>query len=697
MLRAGVVTVAVNQTPLDWIGNVDRILRALRSVASAHPAADLVLFPELCISGYGCEDAFHSPDVHRRSLDALVEILQETERRLPSAAVIVGLPIVVGDHIYNCAVTCFGGAVRGISAKTHLAGDGVHYEPRWFNAWRETATISIPLLDQATTIGSPLFELGELRFVVEICEDAWVPDRPALRHLQRGVDLILNPSASHFAFGKYELRRRIVQESSRSLGCGYAMVNLLGNEAGRMIYDGSTVIAAGGEILREDRGFSFGDFRIQSTNIDLERLRVQRSRQYSFVRQTPQSPPADPAATVRLDRSRGRTIGFHQQSGAETSDAAPGGWTDTAGIQTLSGREAEFLRACTLGLFDYMRKSHSRGFVISLSGGADSATCAVLVQRMLAFAIAELGPRDCLERLGRRDLFELIPDENHEEESGLRQIVAVLCPRILDTLYQSTRQSSETTRSAARRLAEALSANHNEVAVDPAIDFYSEQAAKLTEQTLDWSRDDLALQNIQARARAPMIWMLANLRGALLLTTSNRSEAAVGYCTMDGDTAGGLAPIAGVDKNFIQHWLRWMEVQGDWLLGPVAELTAITAQAPTAELRPADAKQTDEGDLMPYAILDRIERLAIRDRKAPDEILSELRRSRELSDNDRLGEYVSRFFQLWSRNQWKRERYAPSFHLDDVNLDPRSWYRFPILNGGYRAELDDLDSGGGRG
>jgi NAD+ synthase (glutamine-hydrolysing) len=184
--------------------------------------------------------------------------------------------------------------------------------------------------------------------------------------------------------------------------------------------------------------------------------------------------------------------------------------------------------------------------------------------------------------------------------------------------------------------------------------------------------------------------MLANLNQALLLATSNRSEAAVGYATMDGDTCGGLSPIAGIDKAFLREWLRWLEVEGPEGCGPIAALSAVNAQQPTAELRPAAMGQTDEGDLMPYPVLDAIEKEAIRDRRMPIEVYLNLRERFTDLGAAQLGGYVERFFTLWCRNQWKRERYAPSFHLDDENLDPKTWCRFPILSGGFERELAEL-------
>ena len=160
---------------------------------------------------------------------------------------------------------------------------------------------------------------------------------------------------------------------------------------------------------------------------------------------------------------------------------------------------------------------------------------------------------------------------------------------------------------------------------------------------------------------------------------------------MDGDTCGGLSPIAGIDKAFLRRWLRWMETDGPDGIGPLPALAAVNDQAPTAELRPPPSKQTDEDDLMPYELLDAIERAAIRDKMTPLRDLA--RHARPISRSTRGRNWlvwIERFFRLWCRNQWKRERYAPSFHLDDENLDPKTWCRFPILSGGYERELAEL-------
>ena len=154
---------------------------------------------------------------------------------------------------------------------------------------------------------------------------------------------------------------------------------------------------------------------------------------------------------------------------------------------------------------------------------------------------------------------------------------------------------------------------------------------------------------------------------------------------MDGDTSGSISPIAAVDKHFILQWLKWAEEE----LG-YESLSYVNSLRPTAELRPLEQTQTDEEDLMPYHIIVEIEKLAIRDHKAPLEVYQYLREEK-LESDALLKMHITKFYRLWSRNQWKRERIAPSFHLDDFNVDPRTWCRFPILSKGFEEELKILN------
>ena len=238
----------------------------------------------------------------------------------------------------------------------------------------------------------------------------------------------------------------------------------------------------------------------------------------------------------------------------------------------------------------------------------------------------------------------------------------------------------------AKEIADEIGALFDEWNIDEEVNSYTKKIEKVIDRPLSWENDDLTLQNIQARTRSPIIWMLANIINSLLLVTSNRSEGDVGYATMDGDTSGSIAPIAAVDKYFILEWLLWAEKKMGY-----TSLRHVNNLNPTAELRPLEKSQTDEDDLMPYPVIIEIEKLAIREKLSPAQVFKNLNQ-RNLEEAELLKVHIKTFFSLWCKNQWKRERTAPAFHLDDFNVDPRTWCRFPILSSGYLDELSEIDA-----
>ena len=633
-----VAAAALNQTPFDWDANKQNLVSAIRAARAED--VDILCLPELCITGYGCEDVFHSPALRRVALDVLREIAPESR----GMAVAVGLPVVYNNGLFNTACLLVDGKIRGFVAKQNLAGEGLHYEPRWFKAWPKGVRVALRLGDEEFPFGDLLFDVGGVRVGFEICEDAWVAGRPGNDLARRGADIILNPSASHFAFGKFEVRRGFVEEGSRAFGATYVYANLLGNESGRAIYDGGCLIASAGTVSAQGPRFGFEAMVLTSALVDVERTRRLQSSTASFRPLLGEDP-----LLVEIDHC------FDDRR-PESGESAVAKWERGSHV-----REEELTRALALGLFDYLRKSRARGFVVSLSGGADSAAVACLVSLMVRAGCADLGLEAFRARLAHIGLSESVPEE---------LVSALLC-----CAYQRTQNSSETTRRAASSLASAIGARFYEFDVDPLVQGYVEMIEGALGRDLTWERDDLALQNIQARVRGPSVWMLANLSGALLLSTSNRSECSVGYATMDGDTCGGVSPIAGVNKVYLRSWLRWLEQDGPDGLGPIPALGAVNAQEPTAELRPPEESQRDEEDLMPYVVLDAIERLAIRDKQSPLEVAETLATLfPEGAKAERRG-WVARFFELWCRSQWKRERFAPTFHVDDENVDPKTWCR----------------------
>jgi len=663
---------ALNQTPLDWEGNKKNITDAI--VEAFNDDVNVLCLPELCVTGYGCEDAFFMQSVLDKAWEITLEIelfiknltKEGWEKRRTFFIVSIGAPVARNGGIYNCSILTGHAGIQGIIPKKNLCSDGVHYESRWFKAWEGTSYEALEwhsdIGKRTAPFGCVLLDKGAARIGVEICEDAWAADRSGITLSQMGANIIINPSASHFAFGKDKVRKRFVEEGSRAFKCAYVYANLLGNESGRIIFDGDTYIASGGKIVSKGRRFSFKKYELTTAVVNLD-----KNSKY-------QTGSHKPSQTARVIRDNKITFGNFKKEGGNLHPLDKSSYGRK--YYDLSTDKDCFTRAVALGLWDYMRKSHSKGFVLSLSGGADSAAVACLVRSMVICAYNELGSKLMLDKLEEMGIE--IDTSSLSEEGFIRKIIEEL----LTCVYQGTKNSSDTTERAAFNLAASMGAKFHTIDVQPMVDSYRGVTEDMLGRELNWETDDIALQNIQARVRAPSVWMMANIKGALLLSTSNRSEAAVGYATMDGDTCGGLSPIAGVSKIFLLEWL-WEYSSGDPEFGG---LSGVLKLKPSAELRPQEDEQSDEDDLMPYSVLDKIEKMVVLDKMSPTDIVQVL----EASNVENALTYVEKFFTLFTRNQWKRERYAPSFHLDDESLDPKTFFRFPILSAGFSQELKML-------
>lgn len=659
----------LNQTPRDWKGNMVNIRRILR--IAANQGVTILCLPEMTITGYGLEDDLFCSDVTHRALAKLKQLtveLSTAPSHYKNMVVCLGLPIRFNNSLYNSIATIVDGELVGFTCKQHLAGDGIHYENRQFKPWPTgvVQNILIPEFGNAEfPIGDIHFNVGGVKIGYEICEDAWVANRPGTILATKGVDIYLNPSASHFSFGKLETRKNFVVDGSRAFNATYIYTNLVGNEAGRAIYDGCALIASGGSLLAQGKRFSYQDAVLTTAIVDIDTTRTQSVRTASF------QPNLE-------EYNRGCvTVPFSYPNVIDKpTPISLESWEKSSLL-----KNEECTRALGLALMDYMRKSRTKGFVVSLSGGADSALVTYLCSAGVRLGVKELGVNDFVNKF--------CPHLSKALEKG-PITVERLVHELITTAYQPTENSGNVTRTAASEVAKALFVPHLVLDVDDMFKKYAELGKLIKGSELSFKDDDLVLQNLQARVRAPSIWMVANYQNKLLLTTSNMSEAAVGYATMDGDTAGCVSPIAGLPKVYIREFLRWAEKLGPVDLGPLPALSYVNNQQPTAELRPKECKQTDEDDLMPYDLLHKIESFTVKNRYSPVEIYKELRTNSGTEDNNKLIGYIAKFFRLFSINQWKRERYALSFHMDDHNLDPRTWCRTPILTGGYEEELEEL-------
>jgi NAD+ synthase (glutamine-hydrolysing) len=605
----------VRTWPLDFAGHVAR-LKALLTEAREKGVQVLAL-PELVLSGYECGDFFWHPWVSEAAWDSLQAVLPETTGLFTA----IGLPLRIGDRLYNAAALALDGKLLGFALKTELPKDSIFYEPRWFVPGPRDA-----LLKEARTglpAGPFVVEVDGVRMAVEICEEAWRPHR-TVESLAPHIVLGLN--ASPYEIGKPARRHRLVSESSYRYRCAYLYANLLGNEAGKLLYDGESLIAYQGQIIAATKPFSLAEYELAIADIDLDPLSTTRLRS-GF--------PAGASPLVSFPHFQWKEPAF--SPGANPS------------VSPLSD-EMAVTQAISMGLWDYLYKTRHKGFVVSLSGGLDSAACAVFGYLSIQRAQTEI-PSESLSAYGS------------------------LSPHQLKvyTFYQATRQSSEETFRRAQGLAKALGTPFARWEIQPIVEAYEALVSSWLGRPLSWEEDDIARQNLQARVRVPGIWMVANLMGALLLTTGNRSEITVGYTTMDGDSAGGLAPIGGLSKPFLKKWALWAADFYHWpILAEIAEAT------PTAELRPHP--QADETDLMPYPLLTFLEDKLLWEGHPPSTLPILAKEHFAQLSLPELRQYSQRFIRLFAASQWKRERLAPAFHLDKYDLDPRGAARFPILH-----------------
>lgn len=629
MLRIG--TAAINQIPLDWEGNLTRILNTINETESKN--ISVLFFPELCISGYGCEDMFLSQTTLDESLKSLKTIFDRSSKLIIG----VGLPIQFNNDIYNAYCLIKNKEILGFYIKPQPFNSELYYEGRWFKNWRKGDIFNINI----ESLGINEAPIGDLEFNIH--------GKPIKIDWSLGIhedttfqsdSLVVNPLAVPFSFLNYQKRKENIRKLSKQLGFTYIETNLLGNEAGKIIYDGGTYIISNGEVKSSARRFDFNDYTISWTDVAVS---------------------ADRQIEDKTQKSSGVNTETYEES--------------------ESLKEEEFSRATSLALFDYLRKSYSQGYMISLSGGADSAACLVICSLMTKYAVSSIGLNEVKKKLSHIETIQ----STDSSDSMASQLIA--------TIYQATANSSDTTFQAAQALAHQCKAKFYHIDVEKIVAGYTQIIEEQLDRKLSWETDDLALQNIQARVRAPGVWMLTNIKNFLLLTTSNRSEVSVGYSTMDGDTAGSIAPISGVNKSWLKDYLIWLEKTGCSIANTKVKyeaLSHINVLAPTAELRPHEADQTDEKDLMPYPILNRIENLFVREKNSPLESYQELLKTESSYQKTDLAKWVVRFYTMWSRSQWKRERLAIGFHLDNYNLDPNGWIRFPVISQAFNREIAEL-------
>jgi NAD+ synthase (glutamine-hydrolysing) len=533
----------MNATVGDIDGNLARIRAGQRAAHEAQ--ADLVLFPELAVTGYPPEDLLLREDFLARARSALEELAAGTHGPIA----VVGFPERAED-VYNAAAVLADGAIHAIYRKVHLPNYGVFDEQRYFQAGRAGAVLDV----------------GPHRIGLTVCEDVWEPGPPASEEALAGATLIVNISASPYHAGKGAERERMFAQRARdNLAC-VAFCALVGGQD-ELVFDGhSFVVDDTGETIA--RAAQFRE-ELLVCDVDLDRAAAARLRDAGHR----------PAARS----TGGGAARILPPLPAPAHEQPPPAVAPSLAVP-ITPMEAEVYAALTLGLRDYVEKNGFQHVLLGLSGGIDSALVACL-------AVDALGP----ERVSAAVMPSRYSSvETQRDARGLAATLGVAVHELpIDPLLEAYLQTLRGQLSPAR--ANTRTAAGEESMVPAAVGTGGPGAGG----------EDLTEENLQARIRGNLVMALSNRFGWLVLTTGNKSEMSVGYSTLYGDLAGGFAVIKDVPKTLVYTLARWRNSPAGAAAGASSEPipASILQRPPSAELRPG---QRDEDSLPPYELLDRI-------------------------------------------------------------------------------------------
>ncbi len=634
LVRIG--TAAVSLKVGDFKGNGARLREAIE--AAQGDGVHLLVTPELSLSGYSLEDRIWWPDIARRSWDALEDLASACNE----TATFVGLPIQADRaFMYNAVALLYGGRIHGLILKKFLPTYSIFYEGRNWTPWREGVTEI-----NGVPAGDIVFDLPFGKVSAEICEDMWSAHSPAFARVAAGAEIICNSSASPFTPRKNKHRRRLIVGAASSLACVYAYTNVLGCDNSRLVFDGGGFIATPEGIAAEAPLLSTKYWTLTTAVVDLDdvsRVRAENStwRQNALAKNGDGQNQIVTAHGTYTPAPVGDFVAQMPESFYVPEPTVP--------VNEADAYFDELFTALSLGLRDYFEKAGVfRKYLVALSGGRDSALCLLLAVNA-AKAL----------------------NEGKDVAQYTERVAAVYLP--------NKAYSTSDTHDAARALAEELGVPFKVVSIEEEADIALRKAGELADGIENVT--PLAKQNLQARVRGNMMLNWANSAQSLLLVTSNLSEAAVGYTTTGGDNQGGYSPIANVPKTLISLLLEYIARRDG-----IMSLQRVLDIPPSAELAP---DQKDEADLMPYVVLDDLLFLFGRRRMALPDCWRVLVHRHPEHDIETLRAWTAKFGKLFAYNQWKREQLPVTMKVLDLDLDPKTGFRFPVLQS-IDAELEEL-------
>jgi len=654
-----VATCNLNQWALAFDVNLANIVESIK--IAKRDGCRFRTGPELEITGYGCQDHFFEQDTFFHAWESISAILNTD--LTDGILVDIGMPVMHKNVPYNCRIFLLNRKILAIRPKIFMADDGNYRETRWFTPWTRYDVLDdhvLPLSiskitgQRSVPFGVMILECKDCTVTSETCEELFTPDSPHILLGLNGAEIIANGSGSHHQLRKLDQRLNLIKSATAKGGGCYLYANQQGCDGDRLYYDGCAMITVNGTTRAQGEQFSVYDVQVITAVVDLSDIRSFRASTPSRARQ---AADAKTVRTVPVD---------FELTGCSEAPSDP-----IKEKILLPEQEIAYGPACWM--WDYLRRAGGGGFFLPLSGGADSSSTAALVGSMCQQVVKAIKDGDEKTLI---DVRRVVQDEKFLPKSSQE-----LANRIFHTTYMGTKNSSKETRDRAKKLAEEIGAYHLDVSIDTIVAAMVDLFETITGKRPAFkvhggsNAENLALQNIQARLRMVLSYLLAQLlpwvRGQkgflLVLGSANVDEALRGYMTKYDCSSADLNPIGGICKGDLKRFLLWASKN----LGYPSLASVVTA-TPTAELEPITEGyvQSDEVDMgMSYEELGIYGKLRKVARCGPLFMFEKLRHIWSHLPLQTVADKVKRFFFYYSINRHKMTVITPAYHAENYSPD----------------------------
>lgn len=602
--------------------------------------ASLLVFPELCVTGYTCSDLFLQSTLLKAAEKAVLRIKNETKHL--DIVFAVGVPIAVNQSLYNCGVVICKGEILGAVPKVNIPNYSEFYELRHFTSGKNINTEISYAGEEWVEISAAQYftccDIDDFTFGVEICEDLWVAESPSIRLAQSGAAIICNLSCSDDLIGKAQYRRDLVKMQSAKLCCGYVYCDAgFGESTTDMVFSAQNIIAENGTVVSESCRFNNG---ITYADIDVERLMSERRKTNTYIGYIPDKDSyyyiSKDFDIKKRDTKLTRTFPRTPFVPSDKSD--------------LENRCEEILTIQATGLATRLAHTGIKNVVLGLSGGLDS-TLALIV---------------CVHAF---DMLSLDRKNIHT--------VTMPC-------FGTTKR----TKSNAEKLAEAYGVSFEEINITLAVRQHFADIGH------DESVTNITYENSQARERTQILMDLSNKYNGLVIGTGDLSELALGWATYNGDHMSMYAVNASVPKTLVRYLTSYEAQKSSGTLKEVLLDVLDTPVSP--ELLPPDKNgeivQKTEDVVGPYELHDFFLYYLVRFGYTPSKIYYMAKLSfKDKYSEDTIKKWLTVFIKRFFSQQFKRSCLPDGPKVGSVTLSPRSDWRMPS-DASVKAWIDELEN-----